>query len=215
VNAHVLLMAKAPVPGSAKTRLGERVGMDQAATLASAALTDTIEACEAAFGPDRCHLALTGDLGRAVDGAGLQERLAGWRVFPQRGADFAERLANAHRDSSRSPLVQVGMDTPQLTPDLPTEVAESLREADGVLGPAEDGGWWVLGLRDPRRADCLRGVAMSTPSTYADTRAALAVRGVSLATAPTLRDVDTFADAEHVAALAPTTRFATAWRERT
>ena len=54
---------------------------------------------------------------------------------------------------------------------------------------------------------------MSTATTYDDTRAALTERGLSVATAPVLRDVDTVQDADHVAGLAPGTRFGRAWRE--
>jgi glycosyltransferase A (GT-A) superfamily protein (DUF2064 family) len=90
-------------------------------------------------------------------------------------------------------------------------VAARLARADAVLGDAEDGGWWVLGLRDPRLARCLTGVAMSTDHTGADTRAALAAAGAAVVAAPTLADVDEPADAAHVAALAPGTRFARQW----
>ncbi|MGA9745995.1 MAG: hypothetical protein WBQ50_00920, partial [Nocardioides sp.] len=73
-----LIMAKAPVPGRAKTRLGARVGPEAAAALATAALADSIAACEAAFGTDRCYLALEGDLGEATGGRDLVDRLRGW-----------------------------------------------------------------------------------------------------------------------------------------
>lgn len=74
-----------------------------------------------------------------------------------------------------------------------------------MIGPALDGGWWVLVLRDSARAGPLTGVAMSTPTTCADTRATLTGAGLLVTSTTTLGDVDTVADA------APQTRFAEAW----
>jgi glycosyltransferase A (GT-A) superfamily protein (DUF2064 family) len=108
-------------------------------------------------------------------------------------------------------VVQVGMDTPQLSAELLREAADHLDMHGGVIGPAPDGGWWLLGLTRPDAAEVLAGVPMSTPRTAFDTRRALAGWGVRLATTTTLRDVDTVADAEVVAREAPGTRFAEAW----
>lgn len=207
----LLVVAKAPVPGLVKTRLARDVGSECAAELAAASLLDTLDACTEAAGPDHCHLALAGELDEAVRGGDLGRALAGWRVTPQVGDGFAARLAHAHAEGP-GPVVQVGMDTPQVTAALLLDVAASLQEHPGVLGPAEDGGWWVLGLRDPAAAWALTDVEMSTPTTYDDTRAALAAAGVEVGTAPVLRDVDTLADADAVADAAPGTRFADGWR---
>lgn len=211
-GARVLVVAKAPVAGRVKTRLGDGVGMAAAAELAAAALLDTLAACAAAVGPGRCLLALAGDLAGAVRGADLLRAADGWSMVPQRGVTFAERLVNAHADvPGGGPVVQVGMDTPQVTPDHLAAAATALDEHAAVLGPAEDGGWWVLGLRDPRAAVALHDVAMSTPTAYADTAAALATAGIPPGVTATLRDVDTAADADAVAAVAPHGEFARAW----
>ncbi len=209
-----LVVAKAPVAGRVKTRLGADVGAGVAAELAAASLLDTIAACGSAFGPDRCLLALSGDLPDAVRGEEITRALAGWGVAAQRGVTFAERLVNAHLDvPAGGPVVQVGMDTPQLDGDLLHEVARDLADHDAVLGPAEDGGWWVLGLHEPRGAAALHSVPMSRPTTYADTVAALTARGLDVAETGRLRDVDTVRDAELVAQQAPGGRFATAWQD--
>jgi uncharacterized protein len=208
----VLVVAKAPEVGRVKTRLGARIGMERAAQVAAAALLDTLEAAARAVGADRCHLSLDGELDQAVRGPELREALAGWAVHPQEGADFGARLADAHA-RLRGPVVQVGMDTPQLTPELLLAAAEGLVDHDAVLGPAEDGGWWLLALRDPAHAAALRGVPMSTPTTGADTRAALTASGLDVGSTVTLRDVDEPADADAVARLAPGSRFARAWQQ--
>jgi uncharacterized protein len=208
----VLVTAKAPVPGLAKTRLAATVGDDAAADLAAAALLDTLTAAEAAAGREHRVAALTGDLRRSARAERLDRALRDWRVVPQRGEGFDQRLAAAHADAGPGPVVQVGMDTPQVTADLLQAVADALAGDDAVLGPAPDGGWWVLGLRDPAHAEALVGVPMSTAHTYDDTRAALLARGLRVGTTATLRDVDDAADAEAVAAAAPGTLFARAWR---
>ena len=204
----VLVVAKAPEPGRVKTRLGVEIGMEAAAEVAAASLLDTLAACAAAASD--CHLALAGDLDRAVRGDELRSAVTRWTVHPQVGDDFAARLADAH-GRMPGPVVQVGMDTPHLTAELLVEVAARLATYDAVLGPAEDGGWWVLALRDPEHAAALVGVPMSTATTGDDTRAALEAAGLTVGSAPMLRDVDTVEDADAVARLAPTSLFASAW----
>jgi rSAM/selenodomain-associated transferase 1 len=209
-----LVVAKAPVPGRVKTRLGADVGMRAAAELAAAALLDTLAACRAAFGAADCLLSLSGDLRQAARGTEIEAALAGWHVYRQRGDDLGARLAHAHADVPQGgPVLQVGMDTPQLTPEQLQAGASALEEADALIGPAEDGGWWVLGLRDPAAAAPLRGVPMSTSTTYADTVRALEGDGLRVATGTVLRDVDTVADADLVAGSHRDTEFARAWAQ--
>ena len=212
-DVHVLVVAKAPVPGQVKTRLGHDVGMSVAADLASAALLDTLEVCAHTFGTERCHLALTGDLDQAVGAGPIQRMLRGWSVLEQRGESFGARLANAHMDLTGkvSGVVQIGMDTPHLDPALLGAVAAGLERHDAVLAAAEDGGWWALAMRAPELAGPLSQVAMSTTRAESDTRRALVASGLDVGTGPVMRDVDTIADAAAVARLVPETRFAHAW----
>jgi hypothetical protein len=216
MSSSVLVMAKAPVPGLAKTRLGASVGADVAAELAAASILDTLDVCESVFDdPSRRHVAMTGDIAAAARALELADRLSRWTVHPQRGEGFAARLAHAHEDVGRATgnaVVQIGMDTPHLTAAALTDVSTRLGDGcDAVLGAADDGGWWVLGVTDHRLACVLRDVEMSTDHTYADTLSALQRSGARVAPAATMRDVDTVDDASHVAALAPDTRFARLW----
>jgi uncharacterized protein len=212
---HVLVVAKAPVAGQVKTRLGRDVGMAYAAELAAAALLDTLELCAAAFEPGQCHLALDGDLAKASEGRLVRGLLRGWSVTGQRGETFGARLANAHRDlATRDRVVQIGMDTPHLQPGQLHTVVAGLDDHAAVLAPAEDGGWWALALRSREQAAPLSGVAMSTDRTETDTRRALTETGLEVGTGPVVRDVDTLADADVVARLAPHTRFARVWARR-
>ncbi len=211
-----LVVARAPVPGEAKTRLAAAVGPEVAADLAAAALLDTLDAMRSAF--STVHVSLGGDLDRAVRREEIVQALAGCEVSQQVGEGFGERLAHAHACAGREGrvVVQVGMDTPQVeVRQLCEVVASSGDERTAVLGPAEDGGWWVLALRDPQLAEALVEVPMSTPTTCHDTEVALRVRGVDVRRTSGLRDVDEIADAEAAAAAAPQTRFAATWRTAT
>jgi glycosyltransferase A (GT-A) superfamily protein (DUF2064 family)/SAM-dependent methyltransferase len=217
----VLVVAKAPVPGRVKTRLAAAVGSEPAADLAAEALLDTLDAAEAAFPRQRRVLALSGDLSAASRSADLRSRLASWHVVRQHGVGLGSRLARAHRDAATvigSGVVQVGMDTPQVTPSHLHAVARDLgggdcdAGCDAVLGPAVDGGWWVLGVARPEWAAGLDRVPMSDPATGRATWAMLESAGATLVRSETMRDVDTLADAEVVARSAPQTRFAAAWR---
>ncbi|MGI5219616.1 TIGR04282 family arsenosugar biosynthesis glycosyltransferase [Nocardia sp. CA-290969] len=198
----VLIVAKAPVPGFAKTRMSPPLTPVQAARLAAAALLDTLDAVRACPAATRM-VAFTGDLAGAEYGGEIGGALADFEVVRQRGSGFGVRLANAHSDAARAglPVLQIGMDTPQAGPRLLTDAARSLAAgAEALLGPAADGGWWALGLSDPRAARLLTDVPMSTGRTGAVTRKALQDHGYRVETLPTLADVDYYADALRVAA---------------
>lgn len=207
----LLVAAKAPVAGAVKTRLCPPATPGQAARIAAAALRDTLDAVRAVPGVTPV-LALRGRLADAEEGAALAAALAGWAVLPQRGGDLGDRLANAHADVAAAwpgrPVLQIGMDTPQLTAGRLLAAVRRLDLADAVLGTAADGGWWALGLREPGHAAVLREVPMSTPETGSRTWSALERRGLRILALPVLRDVDEWADAVAVAADAPGTRFA-------
>jgi glycosyltransferase A (GT-A) superfamily protein (DUF2064 family) len=212
----VLVVAKAPVPGQAKTRLAAGVGEQAAADIAAAALLDTLDAVADAPVADRV-VALTGSLDDACAGDEIRSCLADFTVVPQRGANFAERLANAHLDAAAAagglPVLQIGMDTPQVTDALIGECARELLAADAVLGLARDGGWWVLGVTEAAMAACLRTIPMSRSDTGAVTLAALEHTAANVSLVPTLADVDTVDDVDAVRQVcAPESRFVRATR---
>lgn len=209
----VLVVAKAPVAGVAKTRLATSAGAVAAARVAAASLLDTLDAAVRTPAATTA-VAFTGDLDAAEERAELTELLGRCDVFGQRGSGFAERLAAAHADVAErhagAPVVQIGMDSPQVTPALLASALSRLDTAGAALGPAPDGGWWALALRDPRNASVLVDVPMSTADTAVATRAALADRGLDVASLPMMSDVDTVDDAHAVARTAPGGRFARA-----
>jgi uncharacterized protein len=214
VNPTLLAVGRAPVPGRAKTRLAASIGDRAAAELAAAALLDTLDALVTAAARLRTGpavVAITGDLTRAARARELGLALRHCRVVPQRGVGLGARLAAAHVDAAGpagGPVLQIGTDTPQVDAGLLLDCAAALTRADAVLGPAPDGGWWLLGVRRAATVAAIRDVEMSTPRTAALTRAALLAAGATLAEAPARCDVDLIDDALAVAELAPGTRFA-------
>jgi rSAM/selenodomain-associated transferase 1 len=210
----ILVVAKAPVPGQAKTRLASALGPEAAAEIAAASLLDTLDAVAEAPVSGRV-VAMMGDLDAASRCAEIRARLSDFVVIAQRGIDFADRLANAHADAASAvgpaPVLQIGMDTPQITAALMTRTAEALLTAPAVLGMATDGGWWALGVHSPTYADVLRAVPMSTPDTGAVTLRALRETGIDVTLVEELRDVDTVDDVAAVRdASLPDSRFSRA-----
>jgi uncharacterized protein len=197
----LVVIAKAPLPGHAKTRLSPPCTPEEAAELAAAALRDTAAAV-AATPARRRVLALDGPADGWVP--------RGFEFVPQQGAGLGERLAHALA-AAGGPALVVGMDTPQLTPALLGTAARRLAEVDAVLGPADDGGYWTLGLSRPD-ARVFEGVPMSTARTGLSQLRRLAALGLSTTLLPSLRDVDTMADAAAVAPACPESRFAAAYR---
>ena len=197
----LLVIAKQPLPGRAKTRLTPPCSADQAAQLAGASLLDTLDVV-ARTPSARRILVFEGDADGWLP--------AGFELIRQRGDDLAERLGAAFDDAA-GPALLVGMDTPQLTPALLLGAIEALSEpgVDAVLGPAVDGGYWSLGLRSAEPG-AFAGVPMSSGSTCISQRARLNELGLCTREQPLLRDVDTIDDAWAVAAQAPDTHFARA-----
>ncbi|MEO8106502.1 MAG: DUF2064 domain-containing protein [Actinomycetes bacterium] len=218
----VLIVAKAPVPGLAKTRLCPPLPPEGAADVAAAALLDTLRLSVSATNGDRNRVvvSMTGDLGASARNADLVAALAECHIVEQRGASFGQRLRHAHDDASRLgtgfPVVQIGMDTPHAEPNLLVEAARGVggSRRSAVIGEATDGGWWLLALSDPAPARVLMDVPMSRPDTGELTRSALEALGVTVGTVAALTDVDTWDDATTVAASHPATCFAEAVRRQ-
>jgi glycosyltransferase A (GT-A) superfamily protein (DUF2064 family) len=198
---HVLVVAKAPVPGRVKTRLSPPLSPVEAAAVAEASLADTLEAV-ASSGAHRRVLALDGAPGPWLP--------PGFDIVPQRGHGLAQRLAAAWHDAG-GPGVQIGMDTPQVSAELLDGALARLDAVVGrrvaLLGPALDGGWWAIGLPHPV-AGVFDGIPMSTSHTGAQQLARLCRLGWKVEQLPPLRDIDTITDLVAVAAALPGSRTA-------
>jgi glycosyltransferase A (GT-A) superfamily protein (DUF2064 family) len=196
-EVQLLVITKAPVPGRSKTRLTPPCSPEQAAAIAAAAVGDTLDAVR---GADVIRRVV------ALDGAPCRLDLAGCVVVPQveggLGTRLAAAFATAMQEDGALPTLLIGMDTPQVTPELLVEALETLVDGGpttAVLGTAPDGGWWALGLHSPAPAAVLATVPMSRTDTAEHTRTALERAGLTVLDLPRLTDIDHFPDAVDVA----------------
>lgn len=145
-RARLLIFARAPVPGQAKTRLIPALGAEGAARLQQR-LTERLVEIMVAQRLCPLELWVTPDAGRAVFRA-LQQR-QGLSLRVQRGADLGARMAVACEQALRQSdcVVLIGTDCPALTPELIARTLETLQRKDAVLGPAEDGGYVLFALK--------------------------------------------------------------------
>lgn len=184
----VVIMAKECVPGRVKTRLHPPFSLEDAARIAQSSLEDTIAAVGAI------------DARRVLCVQGALEPIAGFEQIPQSGGGLDERIADIV-DRIDDPVLLIGMDTPQLDPELLRRVVETWPvDVDAWFGPASDGGFWLLGMRgtdelrpfigDARRGDLVRGVGMSRDDTGAVQRARLTDAGLNVSDLPELTDID-------------------------
>jgi len=196
----IAILAKAPIAGLAKTRLIPHLGADGAAALQRWLLQRTVAAAVVAdLGP--VTLWCTPDIDhpefavcRAFGTVALRRQPAG---------DLGERMHAAIAESSTSAgTLVIGTDCAVLTPGLLRQAAESLRQHDATVVPAEDGGYVLIGMREAGR-QAFHAVDWSTERVMAQTRARLTAMKWRWHEFPPLWDVDRKADFERLAELFP------------
>lgn len=183
----IAIMAKAPVPGAAKTRLIPSIGAHAAAVLQERLTERTVATALAAdVGP--VTLWCTPDVTHpSFLHLVIRLRLT---LKPQSDGDLGQRMLAAMAASSGATLV-IGSDCPAFTPEHLRAAAKALHDgADVVLTAAMDGGYVLIGTR-AARPELFAGMSWGTSSVLADTRKRIARLGLKLAEQPTLWDVDT------------------------
>lgn len=201
MTPRIALLAKAPVPGHAKTRLIPALGVARAAALAERMLRHAA-AQAAAAAPAGVTLWATPD---ASHPAFLQlQALHGLALAVQPQGDLGTRMARAFEhafSTSAGPVLLMGSDCPALDAAVLRQAAAALRDQAAVFVPALDGGYALVGLRaaPPGLLQALfADMAWSTPRVMADTRARLATAGVAHAELHALADIDEAADLVHL-----------------
>ena len=188
----LVVFLKEPRPGAVKTRLAASVGPQAAAELYRALAETVLEATTPVPGEyERLVFFDPPEARRA-----LREWLPGVSLRAQAPGDLSERLADAFtrafgRGATRVAIV--GSDVPGVTRETALRALEALGEADVVLGPAEDGGYYLIALRAPH-AELVRGIDWSTPVVLQQTLERAAAAGLAVRQLEPLRDVDTLED---------------------
>jgi len=179
----LVIMVKVPVAGRVKTRLAEGIGAVRAAGFYRSALRATV--ARVARSPAwRSYLAVSPDL--AVDWPGWPLDLP---RIAQGPGDLGQRMQRILHGLPPGPTVIIGSDAPCLTATHVAEAFGALGSHDAVIGPAPDGGYWLIGLkRSPRVVRPFDGVRWSSTHTLEDTLSNLS--GVDVARLDELDDVD-------------------------
>ncbi|SRR5579884_2337001 len=196
------LFAKWPRPGAVKTRLAAATSAAWAADVARAFLSDLVGRLREvgdrrvlAFAPHDAEPLFAEVVGRS------------FALVPQADGDLGQRLSSFLNDqfaAGAGSVVVLGTDSPTLPPSFIDQAFAALRDADVVLGPATDGGYYLIGCAG-RVPPIFEGVAWGGPTVLAETVARLADPARRLALLPPWYDVDTLDDWRvlrgHIAAL--------------
>lgn len=194
----IAIMAKAPVPGLAKTRLIPALGAEAAAALAGRLIERTVgTACEAAVGP--VTIWCTPD--EAHPHFATMKMHYGVALAVQPAGDLGERM-HAAIEAANGPALVIGTDCPALTSDHLRQAAVVLQTHDATAIPTEDGGYFLIGLRQPQPA-LFSGMTWSVPSVMEETRNRMRVLGLSWRELEPLWDVDTPDDLARLRAETP------------
>lgn len=186
----LILFTRFPVPGKVKTRLIPAFGPEGAAALHRRLVLQTLRTARALCRKHEVDL----EIRFAGDDAGAMSHWLGsqWRFRPQCLGDLGERMARAFAESfaEGSPAtVLIGSDCPELTEPGLAEAFAALRTHPAVLGPATDGGYYLIGLTRPT-PELFQGIAWGTDAVLAQSRAVLARLGIAPALLTALGDVD-------------------------
>lgn len=195
----IIVFVKAPVLGKVKTRLTQRLADHVVVALYRSFVLDTLktvarcnQSVRVFFTPPGARNELQQWLGDRFDycdqeGEGLGEKMA---------AAFETSFAAGYRRA-----VLIGTDFPDLPSGIVTDALDALRRRDAVIGPANDGGYYLIGLRfDTFSPELFRGITWSTDQVFDSTVARCRDAGLSVHTLPRWRDVDTFEDLADLAA---------------
>lgn len=191
VMPRLVVFAKAPQAGLAKTRLIPALGAEGAAALARRMLEHTIEqALAARAGPVELCMSPAPD-DAAWQNVALPEAVA--RTAQGEG-DLGQRMARAvQRVTTQQPVLLMGSDCPGLTATRIGEAARQLQAHDAVLLPVADGGYVLIGLKSPC-PELFTTIRWSTPAVAAETLRRMAALGLRVWQGPQLRDIDEAAD---------------------
>lgn len=190
----LIIFARLPVPGRAKTRLGRTLGMEEAARFYG-------EMAEHAFRIGDVELARGTEVHLRYTGPAPEEELRRWvgrsfRYAEQAGEELGERMRRAFEDvfaAGCARAVIIGTDVPELEPADVRSAFDRLEDADLVVGPSTDGGYYLLGMRR-LHTELFEGIAWSSDTVCAETLRRAAAAGLRCALLDPLGDIDTMED---------------------
>lgn len=192
----LIVFAREPIAGQTKTRLCPPLDGALAAALYTCFLQDVLHIAHR-VSDVRCVIAYTPE----TAGPYFAQLATEMVTLSQCGDDLGERMDRALRESLTvaPPAVLIGSDIPHLPPNFIEMAFDRLAAgADAVFGPAEDGGYYLIGLRQPQPA-LLHDMPMSTPAVLQDTLQIARQLGLCVELLPMCYDIDTAADLQRLA----------------
>lgn len=188
----LIVFVKWPQPGEVKTRLAKAIGPDLAAALYRCFVVDTLAAATESgyptlvfFQPSEARHAMSDWLG------------SGMILRSQKGKDLGERMVSAFREtfSESSCTVLIGSDSPDLSPALLKEAFAALKSHQAVVGPAVDGGYYLIGFSsDGFNEAVFNGIEWGAEGVFEATMMALKATGIKYSVLPTWNDIDEYDD---------------------
>jgi uncharacterized protein len=191
----LLVIAKRPAPGQTKTRLTPPLSAERAADFYECLLRDTLDIARAVPGVTRwIAYSPAGEI------AYFQNLAPDFQLVLQKGGNLGERLDNALShclNGGSEAAVIMDSDSPTLPAEFVARAFVELNGADVVLGPCEDGGYYLIGVKEPQPRLLLE-VQMSTPNVLRDTLGIAERAKLRTALLPPWYDVDTFDELERL-----------------
>ncbi|HWP93416.1 MAG TPA: TIGR04282 family arsenosugar biosynthesis glycosyltransferase [Thermodesulfobacteriota bacterium] len=192
LNHTLLIFVKYPEPGRVKTRLAEDLGHEKAAeiyaSMAESVIHNLSESEEYKtiifFDPPDRKREMENWLGKR------------YRLLAQEGNSLGERMANALEKTfslGAEKAVIIGTDCLEITEEIISRAFQSLDEMDLVLGPAEDGGYYLLGMKESI-PEIFDDITWSTSQVLGQTINKIKTMGLKFSLLKTLRDIDTISD---------------------
>lgn len=186
VNEILLIFVKNPVKGTVKTRLAKTIGDEGALKIYEALLRRTRAVANEIENIDKAIF-----YSDIIEDDDLFDK-HDYQKFAQTGNDLGERMYDAFKQSFSNRyfrVVLIGSDCYTITPEIIQQAFRALREKDVVIGPAEDGGYYLIGMRRliPK---FFRDKAWSTSDVFLDTLLDVKEEGYSYEILPTLSDID-------------------------
>lgn len=188
---HLIVFAREPRIGRVKRRLSAGLGV-VAATFWYRRQLESLLRRLRGHTPRKTHLFLTPK-------TALHTKIwpKGWSKHAQISGDLGARMHHALSTPRTGPVVLVGSDIPGIQPSHIEAAFQALGRADVVLGPAEDGGYWLIGVAGNKAVPRLESVRWSTPYALTDTTAGFP-SGTKVTLLETLRDIDEASDLEEI-----------------
>jgi uncharacterized protein len=203
IDSALVIFAKAPVPGQVKTRLCPPLTPDEAATLQGTLVLDVVEKSRSVERQMARYLACSPSQEHPF--FKVMEGRHGLRLLDQQGDDLGARMAGVFAElfqAGYQPVVMVGTDVPAMPSGVLLEARDALARHDVVLGPAEDGGYFLIGLKKPA-PELFKDIPWSTGEVRALTLKKAAALGLTVAELAANRDLDRVEDLTALAQMVP------------